>query len=44
MFKGICFCKLKAFVIRPYTLEFIKAIHPFFEIIGIARLPYGELS
>ena len=30
-------------MIRPYTFYLLLAIQPFFEIIAISKIPYGEI-
>lgn len=40
----VCSCKLNIYNIRPYSFEIIGAIHPFFEIVGISKLPIEEIS
>jgi len=31
-------------MIRPYTFEILRAIQPFFEIVGMTNMPYNELE
>lgn len=30
-------------MIRPFSFQLLLAIQPFYEIIGISNIPYGEL-
>lgn len=43
-FEGRCTCTLKFFLIRPYAFQFLSNISNFFEIVGIAELPFKELN
>ena len=40
----VCVCKMKVFQIRPYTLEILSAIQPFFEIVAISRMHFNQLK
>ena len=35
----MCICNLIIYQIRPCAYDFLRAIHPFFEIIAFSRLP-----
>mmetsp|Transcript_30791 Transcript_30791/g.47188 ORF Transcript_30791/g.47188 Transcript_30791/m.47188 type:complete len:92 (-) Transcript_30791:411-686(-) len=41
---NICSCRLKIYQIRPYTFEIINAILPFFELIGMSKIPFFEVQ
>jgi hypothetical protein len=40
---GCCPCNLKVYNIRPYSLEIIGALLPFYEMIAISCMPTSEL-
>ena len=40
----LCLCYKVIFKIRPYTLDMIRAIQPFFEMIAISNMPYNEIE
>ena len=40
----LCICERDIYHIRPYTFEIMRALQPFFEIIGMSNLPYFELE
>ena len=39
-----CMCFKVIYKIRPYTLDLIRAIQPFFEMIAISNMPYNEIE
>jgi len=39
----MCSCQFNFYKIRPYTFELLNAIHPFFEVIAISKMPFPEL-
>ena len=41
---SVCVCKMKVYKIRPYTLEILSAIQPFFEIVAISKMHFNQLK
>ena len=39
-----CICNKSLYQIRPYTFEILRAIQPFFEVVGMSHIPFIELE
>lgn len=42
--KRLCTCEYAIYKIRPYAFDILRAIQPFFELVGISNIPHYELE